>query len=499
MKEIISILLFAAIQVATAQSQYYVFTDQAFYFSEEEVRISILKSGSAKTEVVSLLLCDGNQILMKTHVPLSNGIGNVSLKIPRSILSGSYAISVYNQSGNIGSFPIRINQRTDENPLKGMEEVKSINETVSIQLKDTVQTEQLNSAILISGDDELTSLSVLITNRNPKVHILNSPPSFSTNEGIPVKGFIRDENDDLLANHSFMMVVPQVNKFYSGQTNKEGYFELYADISLSTYDGVFLSFSPQIHHKLKVELVQNSCENKMADDEETISATHDLVNVVINEAFSPLIFEDDEENEKPDYSEYYDREVKPTEYTSTSMFQVFNDVIPKVHVKGNKFGMYALESTTKLKVPPLMLVNGKPTYDYDYILSMNVDDVETIGVIASFKSLRKFFQAGNGGIIEINTKDEGVEPNQSGNIVTINGIDSPVLEDKRISKEDISFSSLLLYKSVFQLLKNESTTVEFETSLESGTYYFIASGVTLNGKVFHQVVPFFVKQSVANQ
>lgn len=499
MKAIISTLLFVAIQIAFAQSQYHVFTDQAFYFSEEEVRISILKSGSAKKEVVSLLLCDGSRVLMKSNVPLNNGIGNVGLKVPRSILSGNYAINVYNQSGNIGSLPIRINQRTDENPLKGVEELKSINETVSIQMRDTVQTEQLTSAIVTSGDDELTSLSIGITNRNPKVHTLNSPSSFSTNEGIPVKGSIRDENGDILANHSFMMVVPQVNKFYSGQTDAEGYFELYADISLPTYDGVFLSFSPQIHHKISVELTQNSCENSTVEEDETISATRDLVNVVINEAFSPLIFEDGEENEKPDYSKYYDRVVKPAEYTSSSMFQVFNDVIPKVHVKGNKFGMYALESTTKLKVPPLMLVNGKPTYDYDYILSMNVDDVETVGVIASFKSLRKFFQAGNGGIIEINTKDERVAPNQSGNIVTINGIDSPILEDKRIDREKISFSSLLLYKSVFQLLKNESTTIEFETSLESGTYYFIASGVTLNGEVFHQVVPFFVKQSVTNQ
>ena len=318
-----------------------------------------------------------------------------------------------------------------------------------------------------------------------------------TKEGLSVKGYIRDLEGEALSKHSFMMVVPWANDFFTGQSDEDGYFEIDIDVTLRYFDAVFLSLSPQIHHKIQVELISNDCTTSNQSNAETTSAKRELVNTLINEAFKPLDFAVSNDEEQINYSHFYDRQVRPAEYTSTTMFQVFNDIVPKVHVRKNTFGMYALESTTKLKVPPLIFVNGIPTYDYDYVLNMEVDKVDLIGVIASFRTLRTYFQAGNGGIIEINTVDKDIVPPLTGNIARLRGIDSPVYEEIKINGSEVSFSSLLLYKPGIALKKNAVTQVDFETSLESGTYYFNVSGITNDGEVFHQSSAFVIGQ--ANQ
>ncbi len=495
MKSFLATILF--VFSLLAQSQYHVVTDQSFYFSGDEMYINVLKESST-SEVVSIYLCSGEFELVGKNIQLNNGIGAVKLQLPKKIKSGVYQVQIANQQGYVGAIPVRINARSDDYPLKNANGRGELLEgLISVDLDDTLFTASKASAtITTNNDSELSTMNISITNRNPRQYQLSSTNQATGEmDGIAVKGYIKDLDGNKLSNHSFMMVVPMANDFYTGQSNEDGYFELDIDVYLPVFDAVFLSLSPQIHHKIQIELITYSCQKNENDvNGEAVSAKRALANTVINDAFKPLEFSDSYGYETSNYSQFYDRQVRPAEYTSSTMFQVFNDIVPKVHVRKNTFGMYALESTTKLKVPPLIFINGIPTYDYDYVLNMAVDQVELIGVIASFRTLRTYFQAGNGGIIEINTVDKSIIPSRSKNIARLRGIDEPITEEAKVSSEDVSFKSLLLFKPQVELKNGESKSIDFETSLESGRYYFNVSGVTSDGGVFHQSIPFFIDQ-----
>ncbi|WP_436514911.1 hypothetical protein [Ekhidna sp. To15] len=502
MKAVFTTILFVAVLLVRAQGQYHLITDQSFYFSGEEMNVNVLKSGADNSEVITMMMCHGGQSIIQGNVQMQDGIATLRFQLPEKLSSRVYSLQIWNQYESIGSIPIRINKRDDENPTKEIIDINNEDsDFIAVELSDTLGTAQTAIAKITSSNTfEWSTMNVSITNRRPKSHVLSTgkPRSEeSRKEGLAVRGFIKDVDGNLLTRHSFMMVVPMVNDFYTGQSDDEGYFELDVDVSLPFFDAVFLSLSPQIHHKIQVDLESFGCNEAALQSSETVSAKRELVNTVINDAFSPLDFTDINSDEVVNYSQFYDRQVRPAEFTSGTMFQVFNDIVPKVHVRKNTFGMYALESTTKLKVPPLIFINGIPTYDYDFVLDIEVDQVESIGVIASFKKLRTYFQAGNGGLIEINTVDKDLMPPASGNIVRLKGIDKPLTEEVEINGGEVSFSSLLLYKPSVQLKKGDSTSISFHTSLESGNYYFNVTGVTDGGAVFHQSVPFVIIQ--ANQ
>ncbi|MEP1034540.1 hypothetical protein [Ekhidna sp.] len=504
MKAVIQIVLLIAVQVAQAQSKYHIVTDQSFYFSGEQMLITVLKSDASKVEVISLFLGDEKLPLIERNMQMVEGFGTIKIPIPKNTKSGTYELNIHNQYENIGAIPIRINERSNDDPLKDiLAKDSQMEELVKIDLADTVNTSQQISAIISSiNDTDDAVLNAFITNRKPRLQSFtnNSATTQPPREGVLIKGFLKDWEGKILANHSFMMVVPSVNKFYSGQSNEQGFFEIEADVFRSEFYGVFLSFSPQTHEKIQVDLINKSWNSvNNSSRSEMTSAKRELVNMVINDAFKPFDFDNTNSTEKSDYSKYYDREVRPAEYTSESMFQVFNDIVPKVHVRGNTFGMYALESTTKLRVPPMLLVNGIPTYDYDYVLGLEVDEVESIGVIASFKTLRRYFQAGNGGIIEVNTVNKNLTPPLTGNVVMLKGIDQPLDEEIKISSEEVSFSSLLLFKPRLELKQGKPINLAFETSLESGFYYFIVAGIAKEGRLCYQAIPFYISQQKANQ
>lgn len=502
MKAILAILLTVVALSLNAQSQYHVITDQSFYFSGDEMYINVLKNDAVSSEIVTMILCDGNTRIIQGNMQMENGFGVLKFELPEKINSGEYSLQVWNQHEYVGAISVRINKRDDEDPQK--EVIQSVNrgtDLIAVNFNDTIFTAQKASLKLTSlSQAELSSMSISITNRNPAFNtLLQSVPRSAeeTREGLVVKGMIKDMEGKPLTQHSFMMVVPLVNKFYTAQSDAEGYFELEIDVFQPVFHAVFLSLSPQTHHEIQVDLIPYGCSEVRAKSSESVSAKTALVNEVINDAFRPFDFAEVDTDVMNSYRQYYDREVRPAEYTSSTMFQVFNDIVPKVHVRKNTFGMYALESTTKLKVPPLIFVNGIPTYDYEFVLDMDVDQVESIGVIASFKTLRRYFQAGNGGIIEINTVDKKLVPSVSKNIVLLQGIHQSLTDNVKIYSDEVSFSSLLLYEPKVELAQGETRTLDFETSLESGTYYFTISGITSDAEVFHQSIPFTINQ--ANQ
>ena len=107
---------------AYTQGPYHLVTDQSFYFSGEQMIVNVMKSNATQAEVITILMCNETRSIIHGNIQMEDGMGSIKIQLPDNLSSGVYALQLLNQHGHVGSVPIRINNKDDEDPQK--EEVR---------------------------------------------------------------------------------------------------------------------------------------------------------------------------------------------------------------------------------------------------------------------------------------------------------------------------------------------------------------------------------------
>lgn len=584
MKIILYLLSCFAVSAIFCQQQILLSTDQSFYFTGEEAKVSVfVENAIGHSMVLTLTLEDGeSDFKLEKQLSVSNGIGSILFSLGQEIKSGEYSLHLHNGDILIGIATIQIINRAVSSPVYFVGE-KAISEQillpdtflilsilkdeqliqekqitveegigsssqmmdsvlgqgydVKVQLRKRYKIEELKpkqesgsilsqpSKILIQGleksfftseknkmvlslvdqDIEWANVEVSISNRLNDLSIVRLPGSIKDGgfrDGSVLTGLLKSSDGQLLQDHAFVVIAPSTQVYYNSRTNVNGEFKIQINPYEEDFHCIFLSIFDQ-YKDVKVELDEVDLSKiDYATDVENrseLSASRDLQNLVINEAFTPGTLNSQRSGmtKWKRYTDLYDFNIRPGEYVGLkTISEILHEIVPKVHVTNGKFRIVPVESTIKYQRPPLFFINGIPTFDYDFILELDPSEVESIGVIASKQKLKSFYHAGSGGIVEFNmTKDFDMsEVPTSSNILKITG--NPVASVSSISFSDspISFASSLYWNPELQLKNGESISLEFKTSFESGTYQIRIAGVTSGGEFISTIEEFEIIQ-----
>ena len=588
MRIIISLILCFAVSEILCQDQVLLSTDQSFYFTGEEAKISVfVENGIGRTTVLTLTLeSKEDEITLVRQLPITNGMGSAVLELGQELESGEYSLHLHSGDNLIDIATIQIINREESSPvffagekvrivqvalpdtfmivsifegeqliqeeeipieegvgtasqmmdsvlMQGYEVAINLQERVQERVKvdelDTNQefgsilsdpskilvqglqktfvTNQRNEVLLSLADEsiEWANVEVSVSNRLNDLSITRLSSSLEDEDfrnGSLLTGLLKDNEGQLLGDHAFVVIAPSTKVYYNGRTDDNGQFEVQINPHEEDFHCIFLSIFDQ-YKDVKVELNERNLSEVDytvdVNDRSEISASRELQNLVINEAFTPgtLSLQGSEVTKWKRYTDLYDFNIKPADYVGLkTISEVLHEVVPKVHVTNGKFRVVPVESTIKYQRPPLFFINGVPTFDDAFILELDPGDIESIGVIASKRKLRPFYHAGSGGIIEFNMKEsfDMSEVQTSGNIVEIAGSPTANIAGISFSDTPISFASSLYWNPKLQLKNAEPISLEFKTSFESGTYQIRIAGVTSEGEFISTLAEFQVIQ-----
>jgi hypothetical protein len=173
-----------------------------------------------------------------------------------------------------------------------------------------------------------------------------------------------------------------------------------------------------------------------------------------------------------------------------------------VPVTGNDIRLYTKDNQKKFGELPLCILDGIPTYNAAYVMSLNPTDIETIGVISSYENIDEFRSLGENGILVINSKtgrafDSMPDDNT---FVMYKGFSmiteyyTPKYDLKEVSQSRIpDLRPLLYWNSNIITNSNNSSEIEFYTSDQTGTFEIVVEGVGENGDLLHSTTTFEVQ------
>ncbi len=195
------------------------------------------------------------------------------------------------------------------------------------------------------------------------------------------------------------------------------------------------------------------------------------------------------------YNNFYDKLIVLSDYTAfLNMPELFKEVVANVALRKNKEGknelhIYSRDLKVKYEDQPLYLINGKPTFDTDFILNLDISTVKSIGIIHSPKNLSLFGNIGKHGVLAINTSGE-INKAHENNIVTASGYHitkefyTPKYETQEAKKNTIpDFRSVLYWNPNVITDKNGEATIEFYTSDEISDYNITLEGISSTGQI----------------
>ncbi len=454
------------------------------YFSETYPELGVEKRiistpANLSDSVFELSIIKDSLIIQTTQIDYKGGTGFSSFRLGTPIDSGIYdlKVEVKEREETVVEVASFFNDQSILY-LEGTENSITTNQNSRLSLK------------LVDPEIEWAKLEVSISKRLDKSSLKRLSTEWTQNKsrtGPVLSGVMKDLEGQLLTNHSFVMIVPSSRAYFSGRTNESGRFEIEIDNSVNGFHCVFLSIF-DIFNQVIVELDEPDYGSLNSSVERLdVNISREQENLIINEAFNPFDDENFASETSPSslFKPLYDFHIVPTEFVQLrNMTEILHEVTPKVHVANGKFRVIPMEGTIKFPKPPLFFVNGIPTYDYDYILGLDRNDVESIGVIASKLKLKSFFHAGSGGIIEITMKDgyDFSEVPFSPNICFVKGgTESTGLNDDSDSGA-VAFEASLHWMPLILLKKDQSMSLNFKTSYESGTYSIRVLGLTDKGE-----------------
>ncbi len=505
---ILAILIIESASVF-GQADYCLATDQSFYFSGEEVRLTILTGLKRRDELVSLSMVNGEVVTHHRNVLIKDGVGSEVIKLANDLPPGSYAIFLHSGHVPIGSSSIQVvePQKSTETFL-GTNSAVAEGKLVNVKgLTDSIFTNQeVNLELLLRKYRlEEAVVNVSISNRQPAIpeqfnNVVFEDP-YASRRSIQVEGTLLGENRTPLKDRPFNVLIPSTLFSTTGRTDSEGNFKIKLRADESEF---FCIFSSVLGSEYGIEQIDVKklayTSSEESQDSISIDVSRFVENNIINNAFSPYkgTLRSSSKSKNDTYIDRCNHVVDPDEFvTFGTIGEMLHEILPRVRVKDDRVRIVPDETPRPLKNPVLFVIDGVPTYNKDYILSLDQSAIDSIGVISSLSSIKPFRQAGTGGIIVFKMND-AFDPGTvqvSGNIIAVQGHDEKENKPYVIDEETISFSSLLYWNERIDLAGDEAKEMKFRTSYESGTYFIHLNGISDQG-VFSEVQEFTVHQRV---
>lgn len=196
-----------------------------------------------------------------------------------------------------------------------------------------------------------------------------------------------------------------------------------------------------------------------------------------------------------------DVDIKLDDYTLfPSMKETLTEVVPflrNTKIKGKEaVYLFRPEIPIQSEVPPMFMIDGVITDNYEYFLSLNPADVYTIKLIQATEKLNKLSGLGLTGLVLVETKIQNNYKNllANNNYIAVKGLSKALDFQERLSSwqrnNDRSprLKPTLFWKPVELLDANGRASFRFNASDDTGRYRIRVEGLTVEG------IPFLVEQ-----
>ena len=178
-----------------------------------------------------------------------------------------------------------------------------------------------------------------------------------------------------------------------------------------------------------------------------------------------------------------DKSYNPTEYIRFSDTQDFiREVASLIKIRSvneTKQIRLMMERNKLANHPPLLLLNGYVTTDWDELSRIPLDQIERIDLYRSEKRISpQFGILGRNGVIVFYTKDK-IRRSSSGNQISLSGFSSfkPSFQGA-IKGDSPSFSPRLYWNGNLLLENDASNSFSVPISNDVGDYYLIVEQIT---------------------
>ncbi|MEL7146658.1 MAG: hypothetical protein AAFO69_09845 [Bacteroidota bacterium] len=318
-------------------------------------------------------------------------------------------------------------------------------------------------------------------------------------DSLRIKGTIfNSETGSLLKKSTVTVSFPSQEEFYVTNTDSEGKIDLVVKKGFDEYIGMFHTFDDKVFHRLRFEpdsLTSNEdflAYTEPCNETVTIGLSAQWVelieNGIISKAFGQSTGLRPDLDDQDFLEDLFDKEVMLDDYEKLdNMKVVFSGITPNVSMTNNSrrpLKVFPVESSFSYKQLPLFYVDGFPTYDVNWILSLDPDAIASIGVIASSWKLAIFGKAGSSGIVSMKSKDGSLMPPMSPNMFRIQGHShyesDPVMITPSDDRRSPQFSTLLYWHPEFEA-KEGKNQIQLHAGDATGTFDVRFEGFTSSG------------------
>ena len=302
-----------------------------------------------------------------------------------------------------------------------------------------------------------------------------------------------------LVKNTVTLSFPSQEELYFANTDEEGRIDMKVKKGYDQYVGIFHTFDNKVFHRLRFEPAALEKSNMKISysppcgNKATIGLPQQWIELIENGVISKAYEQTNNRSftdEAEDYlSDLFDEEVVLDDYEKVeNMKTVFNGIVPNVSITNSKqrqIKMYPKESTFSYKQLPLLYVDGHPTYDEKWVLALDPEQVESIGVIASSWKLAVFGKAGSSGIISIKSKTGDLVPPLSPNMLRLSGHShydtEPITLSPSADERSPVFGTLLYWDPEFEG-KQGQNQLTLRAGDETGTFDIRFEGFFASGE-----------------
>ena len=171
--------------------------------------------------------------------------------------------------------------------------------------------------------------------------------------------------------------------------------------------------------------------------------------------------------------------------------ELFDEAIEPVSLKKTKAGLetriYSRQAKRYFNNSPLYIVDGKPTFDNNVVLSLPTEQVDRIEVFNTAEQLQRFSLMGRDGVISIYTKSNNLNlPNLSDSVIPFQGI----LADREFYQPQFNlptnrpkpaFRPRLYWKSDIKTDASGKAHFTFKNADDITKYRIVVEGITTYG------------------
>jgi hypothetical protein len=527
----------------------FIVTDKPYYCSGEIIRFKAFTNESVSTQTNGVLFVDfwdeeGN-FIKKYNLRISNYTADGEILLSRTLATGNYTIRVYSKFSNGSdehsfSTPVLIVNTSDysfdniEKYLKKVTEpdllstkdrfsdlpggievftgITSINtrKKVPVQINiDLPESEETYNLTVFARYRKFYPVSYnLMEGIREYLNSSNDSPSLQLDRkvvhhsGMQLYGEFKEEGENSTYRMVAYSVLGDKPKFGFEYTNKEGAFSI--DISDTEHDDVVyfstldqniqgLDIKPQIVPpselsymfaiKVPDKMVLDSyVRNYLIRNEIMESYT---LQQSINSGDSSSLYDTTRVYSNADNS--YDLD---TYNEFVDVPDMVREILPyvKLHKKNKKYSLYIYNRTNpNLGNKPLFLVNGLPTRDQDFILNMDVSNIQIVELMYSKKALIPFGWLGRDGVLALYTREPVIVPNIKA--VNVNGVfkssgicqlfDDPDTRNNTIPY----FQPSVFWNPEVTIRGNETCDLEIFTGDETGILDIFVVGMDKKGNI----------------